>query len=232
MWKGAPGSCVIGLAEITRVQGRNANGDTFFTLRYSTGPLESPIGIQQLRADRVVGAASFLKPGAAGTVFAVTETQMQRMLEHIQKKNHNVGKPFAMDLAVEVDVSPEIALSIRQPWAELIMRGIKTIEARVLQTHKRARVHVYAGKNRASAEDEARVTRDYGLDIDALPRGVLVGTVEIIDCKRLQPSDSAAAAFPIPKGYESFGWHLARPIRAARLLAPERHPQPMFFRPF
>jgi hypothetical protein len=44
------------------------------------------------------------------------------------------------------------------------------------------------------------VTEKYGIAVDALPRGVLVGTVEIVDCEDL--------------GGERFGWYLARPARA------------------
>ncbi len=127
---------------------------------------------------------------------------------------------------------PEIALSIRQPWAELIMRGIKTIEVRTRLTHKRARVQVYASSGRVQADDEARVQRDHDIDVDGLPRGVLVGTIEIVDCQRVRPSDSDAAGFSIRRDDASFGWHLARPVRDTRLRAPERQPQPTFFRPF
>ena len=41
------------------------------------------------------------------------------------------------------------ALSIRQPWAELILRGVKTVEARPKRTHKKGeRVQIYAGLQR------------------------------------------------------------------------------------
>jgi ASCH domain len=238
MWKGAPALCVLGLAEIVSVRAPDANGDSWFTLRYTTGPLENPLRIEQLRADRVLGDASFLKAGAAGTVFALTPTQATRLMELVRGANR-VGPPRSKSVSTPADRDrrresgpPEMALSIRQPWAELIMRGIKTIEVRTLHTHKRARVHVYASLGRAHPDDEERARRDHGLDVDALPRGVLVGTVEIVDCRRVRPSDSAAAAFSIHRGDASFGWHLARPMRAKRLRTPARQPQPMFFRPF
>jgi hypothetical protein len=43
-------------------------------------------------------------------------------------------------------VAKRRALSIRQPFAELIMRGKKDIEYRSRQTHIRERVFVYACK--------------------------------------------------------------------------------------
>jgi hypothetical protein len=130
------------------------------------------------------------------------------------------------------EADPEFALSIRQPWAELILRGIKTIEVRSLVTHKRARVHIYASQTHADPDDEARVARDYRIDVESLPRGVLVGTIEIVDCRRVRASDSDAAGFTICRGDVAMGWVLARPLRAKRLRAPTAHPQPMFFRPF
>lgn len=54
MWKGAPALCVLGLAEIVAVRPPDANGDSWFTLRYTTGPLENPHRIAQLRADHVL----------------------------------------------------------------------------------------------------------------------------------------------------------------------------------
>ena len=40
------------------------------------------------------------------------------------------------------------------------------------------RVYIYAGLQRIEPEDEARLAAEIGLDVDALPRGVIVGTVE------------------------------------------------------
>ncbi|HEY2514176.1 MAG TPA: hypothetical protein VGI39_25090 [Polyangiaceae bacterium] len=48
MWKGAPALCVLGLAEIVSIRPPDGNGDSWFTLRYNTGPLENPLGIAPL----------------------------------------------------------------------------------------------------------------------------------------------------------------------------------------
>ena len=65
---------------------------------------------------------------------------------------------------------------------ELIILGHKTIEVQSQPTNIRERVHIYAGRNRIEAEDEARIATQFGIDVDGLPRGVLVGTVEIVGC--------------------------------------------------
>src|SRR5688500_5167231 len=111
---------------------------------------------------------------------------------------------------------PTRALSIRQPHAEAIMRGVKKIEFRSGPTKIRERVYIYASLGRYSKGDEADMMDAYGLDdvsCDDLPRGVLIGTAELYDC-------------------DGGDWHLKEPERAAKLLKPDKHPQPVWFNPF
>jgi hypothetical protein len=232
-WKSAPALRLVGLGSIEALRGTDDDGQTWFGLRYLTAPLEVPLSIEELRADSVVGTASFLKAGAAGTVFPLTEAQADRLLRMVQKRNP-ATREFAWNDAKpkETQGQPLRALSIRQPWAELIMRGEKTIEVRSLRTNIRGRVHVYASLGDVHPESRARVVRQYGLDVDALPRGVLLGTVEIVDCRPLAVRDSRAAAFRVPEDTTDFAWLLAAPQRATQLLKPARHPQPVFFTPF
>ena len=105
------------------------------------------------------------------------------------------------------------ALSVRQPFAEQIMRGTKMIEYRSKPTNIRGRIYIYASKtpgHKSVFEKMKSKPGDY-------PVGVLVGTVEIVNCKG-EPYD-----------YE---WHLAKPKRLKRLIKPDRHPQPVWFKPF
>lgn len=124
------------------------------------------------------------------------------------------------------------ALSIRQPWAELILLGHKTIEVRSQRTNIRERIYIYAGRNRIESEVEDRVENQFDIDVDGLPRGVLVGTIEIIGCRPLKKGDSKAACFKIEQPDGLFAWLLERPERAANLRTPKKHPQPVFFNPF
>lgn len=106
------------------------------------------------------------------------------------------------------------ALSLRQPLAELVLLKKKKIEYRTIQTNLRERVYLYAAKQPFENEE---AWRRAGANPGELPVGVLVGTVEIVDCAW--------------NGVE-FEWRLARPIRFAKPLKPKRMPQPIFFRPF
>jgi hypothetical protein len=79
------------------------------------------------------------------------------------------------------------ALSIRQPWAWLVVSGLKDIENRSWATHFRGRVLVHASKGMTRAEyDEcARFARETGIIIPLaadLKRGGVIGSVDIVDC--------------------------------------------------
>ncbi|HBL44587.1 MAG TPA: hypothetical protein DDZ90_14465, partial [Planctomycetaceae bacterium] len=71
------------------------------------------------------------------------------------------------------------ALGIRQPWAELILRGEKTIEIRSSQTQIRGTIYVYASRKLATTPHAVKAALKAGIDVTTLPTGVLVGTVEI-----------------------------------------------------
>jgi hypothetical protein len=93
------------------------------------------------------------------------------------------------------------ALSIRQPHAEAIMRGVKPIEYRSRPTKVRGRIYIYASLGRYKPDEEKTMLEGYGMDDvdpDDLPRGVIVGTVELHDCDGGQ-------------------WHVRNPVRAEKL---------------
>lgn len=76
-------------------------------------------------------------------------------------------------------------LSIKQPWAWLIVNGYKDIENRTWKTHVRGKILVHAGKsfNMDGYED----VKDYFPEIPIpeikdFKRGGIVGETTIIDC--------------------------------------------------
>ena len=100
-----------------------------------------------------------------------------------------------------------------QPHAEQIMRGKKNIEYRNMPTNKRERVYVYASMTQADQESWDEI----GLEPGDLPTGVIVGTVEVVGCRRVRGE------------YE---WYLSKPVRVKRPIKPKNHPQPSWFNPF
>lgn len=70
------------------------------------------------------------------------------------------------------------ALTVRQPWASLIVAGIKNVENRTWRTNYRGKLGIHAGSH---------VDRDaldqYGhLLNDDPPLGALIGSVTLVDC--------------------------------------------------
>lgn len=72
------------------------------------------------------------------------------------------------------------ALTVRQPWASLIMTGVKDVENRTWKTTHRGLLVVHSG----SAIDRSERADAHRAGLDALPRGVILGTVTVLDCVR------------------------------------------------
>jgi hypothetical protein len=106
------------------------------------------------------------------------------------------------------------ALSIRQPWAELILQGRKTIELRTWSTPYRGRLLIHAGK-KVDYDDCGQ----YGLDPASLTTGALVGTVELTGIRTfnwwqwrwLRKQHLGAGPFYA----DVLGWELSDPQRLA-----------------
>lgn len=100
-----------------------------------------------------------------------------------------------------------LALSIKQPWADQIIYGVKKIEHRSRETRIRGTVYVYATKR-----------PEPGGDFSRLPLGFIIGTIEIYDCRQ----DRAA-------GYK---WLLRSPVAYENPASYDGGvPQPSFWRP-
>jgi len=103
-------------------------------------------------------------------------------------------------------------LSVRQPWAELILQGRKTIELRTWPTHYRGTIMIHAG-----GKVERDICAEHDLDPDTLVRGALVGTVEIVDMVTFDRKTFAATRdqhlYPNDWPGDVLGWRLATPRR-------------------
>jgi hypothetical protein len=108
------------------------------------------------------------------------------------------------------------AISIRQPWVEMILLGKKTAEYRSRPTNIRERVYLYASLT--PAEGSARAWRSLGKQPGELPSGAIVGTVKIVDCRWDNRRECYAYVLRDPK-------RIAKPIYA------KNQPQPAFWRP-
>ena len=88
------------------------------------------------------------------------------------------------------------ALSIRQPWAWLILNAGKDIENRSWYTSVRGRVLIHASKGMTLAEYEDAIDTSYIIDktfgelppFAVLDRGGIIGSVELVDCVKASKS--------------------------------------------
>lgn len=95
------------------------------------------------------------------------------------------------------DALPDVpVLSVRQPWAWLIVNGYKNIENRTWPTRVRGRILIHASKGMTRADYEACILfiMSQGMDVPvppmiALERGGIVGETTILDCVSYHPSD-------------------------------------------
>jgi len=104
------------------------------------------------------------------------------------------------------------ALSVRQPWAELIIQGRKTIELRTWPTQYRGSIALHV-----SQTIDTEACQSYGFDPKQLPTGVIMGTVEICDMiefdaetwQALQPQHLKQSDYQA----KYVGWQLMNPQR-------------------
>ena len=110
------------------------------------------------------------------------------------------------------------ALSVRQPRAEQIIRGSKTMDVRTWQVRYRGPLAIHA----SSTKRVGRI-RALGFDPDSLPYGALVGVVELVEIVELDETTFDATreahqgndTFP---GFPCYGWRFANPHRLAEPL--------------
>jgi hypothetical protein len=85
------------------------------------------------------------------------------------------------------------ALSVMQPWASLIVAGVKRVETRSWRTGFRGRLAVHASSGLPPGYDDLvgrePVRSALRLAPWGQPRGVLLGTVELRDCVRVEELD-------------------------------------------
>jgi hypothetical protein len=109
----------------------------------------------------------------------------------------------------------ERAISIRQPWVELILRGEKKEEYRSRPTTIRERVYLYASTKPA---DWPPAWHKLKASPGDFPTGRIVGTVKIVDCYWNARQNS-------------FAYVLREPRRLRIHLMARNQAQPVFWRP-
>jgi len=95
VWAGAPMLRIIGLADLTSPNAGFRNGYEHFRVRYRTNFIQG-LRLKELRRDKIVGSASFLKSGPSGTIFPLTDVQGRRLLSWLVDVGLPVGEEHAV----------------------------------------------------------------------------------------------------------------------------------------
>lgn len=121
--------------------------------------------------------------------------------------------------------SPKIrALTVRQPFASLIVYGNKTLEIRSRRTNHRGQLLICAGVNEydgnlidpdvpgrvVSCSRYLQESRAMSPNIEMFPVGVAIGIVELVDCRPMTPDDARRACVEYRPGL--FAWELENPL--------------------
>jgi len=125
-----------------------------------------------------------------------------------------------------------IALAIQQPWAELILRGTKTLEVRSQPTQLRGTIYLYASKRLSQLPAAEAAARRWKIEVASLPVGKLVGTIDLIECRPSRPADHQAACVPADLLKGQFVYQLDRPQRFAAPRSVRFLPYGVWFYPF
>lgn len=99
------------------------------------------------------------------------------------------------------------ALSIRQPWAELIASGVKTIETRTWKTKYRGDILICASKKIDGAAESAFKGTVFQFELRPSDLGVATCIASLIDCRRMN-MDDAKAALCNPPDAGAYAWVL------------------------
>ncbi len=136
-------------------------------------------------------------------------------------------------LLVPDGIDPErIALGIRQPWVELILREVKTLEVRSQPVALRGRIYLYSARRCSDHPAAALAIATFGLSRAGFVMGQLVGAANLIACRPARPEDSAAACVPAESLIGQYVWSLADVERFTVPVPVRFAPYGVWFYPF
>jgi hypothetical protein len=125
-----------------------------------------------------------------------------------------------------------IALALRQPWAECILQGIKTLEIRTQPTNLRGTIALYVGKIIAPQDFAKNALTQTGVTREDLILQKIVGTVDIIGCRLCTPADEKQSCVPWKLMQGKYAWELAHPKRLRHALDVDHYPYGVWFYPW
>jgi hypothetical protein len=106
-------------------------------------------------------------------------------------------KPFGSDC------NPEYALSLKQPWAALVVQGLKSVEVRRWATRIRGHIYIHAARIPDPRPEVWQLVTGASHDLTRLRCGI-IGRAELIDCRKYD--DPAAFGWDQRKHWNDPAW--------------------------
>lgn len=103
-----------------------------------------------------------------------------------------------------MNATPPTALSLKQPWATLLVHGLKSIEVRRWSTPRRGRILIHAARVPDARPEAWKHVPDPLRDFAKLGGGI-VGAAELFDC--IAYPDLPAFLVDKPKHLNEDGWY-------------------------
>ena len=184
--------------------------------------------IQQTSGTRLVARPSRVKSRSFPHDLQMTATMSLETLSSVAL----LPGPDGVEHDAPIDPD-RIALGIQQPWAELILRGIKTLEIRSQSdaaTGPDLPLRVQACRHPCRQPPSA--ARRHGIEFDSLPLGLWSARSNLIDCRPCRRKDQQAACVPAQFLHGQFAWELSDPQPFDVPLAVRFLPYGVWFYPF
>lgn len=109
------------------------------------------------------------------------------------------------------------ALSLKQPWATMLVHGIKSVEVRVWPTERRGRILVHAARVPDPRPDAWKHIPPHLLDF-AKQAGGIVGAATLVGCTTYRTLDEFAAEQALHRN--ELGWFRS-PLYGFQFATPE-----------
>lgn len=117
-----------------------------------------------------------------------------------------------------------VALSIKQPWAALLVAGMKTVEVRTWPTRRRGWVLIHAARVPDDRPEAWEAFNTPELRAAAGLRGGIVGRANLVDCRVYE--SPTAFALDHPRHHNMTAWF--RPPRLYGLVFQDIRPVPFY----
>jgi hypothetical protein len=105
------------------------------------------------------------------------------------------------------------AISIRQPFASMLLNRSKIIETRKRNTHIRERIYIHSSK-----QYDKRAMKYFALNPNNFQHGYILGTIEIINSFRFENKQQFDSLRPLHRSPYNYypgvhGWVMKNPIK-------------------